>query len=1674
MLNFVCFSSNSPDLYKLKSIEEVSRHMSSSGTCKCGLRCPFRVEEVFSFDATVLSLPDHISEYSSGFCQVADVYKFSESTSNVHALNNSLPSSMLSCGLPKLHNSERDDDMQKQLTVGSKRPFPVYNMIEVQAVKKLKVEEGGLFGRTQPIKEETVAIIREENPLTAAACSTIKQLIEKFNRPKFSPDTSKNDKMPDLTSLSWLADVVKENARQRMAARKNLITLPKKETDNHCFSKEKASVASQSVSLPVSPEFASPKSFTRSISVPPVNEECIALCPSVGAYPSSEDSSNTIEIKRATESGQSKLATSNLVESNYALNKDDSDQPATTNEETIVLPQSSNGIQVADVPIPMSPKTNTTFNLENIEKHGEDSAAIISISAINPEPNEFGTNSMPPNDQSSALQHSSHKQLEVLLSKSDEFSSDVKIVIDCSETAEDDNLTTKKVVPSHPEEKQAQSSECPATPLALPLASAAKPSLDSPTKIALKELEVKMSTKLPVTPTKFRRSPSKDIPMRQFHIPIEPLSVCTSPQQSTSSRELRWLARSKLKENKESKQQFQKAQPFNHRSSVKVFESPRKKEENETSSNQYSSLDAQSSSNADSSIQSLPPFSTSNTPFQSQISPPCARVLTFDSTENTSNYTSSVATSSESVLPTSNSSLHFSASADKLPSGSAVVMSDSAVNNILPPASFENSPFACPDAAIVQAISQSVSVDNARPSVDSVAEKIPLPLDSPSEQNILPSPDHSVEQSVENAPSSQDSAARDSTASPPDSPAKKLTENSPPLPEALANDSNEDAPPSCSPTMESTKKTALSPESPAKVSIVSIAATDLQLTDSIKEVGAPPCTESASRASVVNNPLSPQSVAELRPLGSITNTPPSDFSTMDDSVTNSLPSESVTNTSPSNLITNVESYEGSVSNVSVTNNPLPIPASKVDESFSSHSPSDFLPLDLITNTPPSDSATTDDSSVNVPPPTDYSTDYSTAEHNVKFPSSDSTSMVHTSASSSSIDRLKPFSDAETPSCPASIPSFDDTVATVPVVADAENTSPTECTPHTISHCGSPSGKKLHSFSSSFTTTPTSSQASDTTVTCGGGTIEPLSSDIPADKTTFSDTFTGACVPFDDSNTSLRTLPSSTIATSTTPLSEQHLETNVPVASDVLLDTPNEIVTATVSYDSTGSNLITDSIAVFSPVPGSDIGKMPPNSDAIMNDSDTDVESGVPSSFPNSVTALPGFDALLSTSVSDEALDSSTNEGNASLESTETQSPIKTLHADTAAVISNEKHEHPTDDTLEQIDVSVDGEKGTVEKIRDDVIPQSEDQSVETHHMQESAQQSMSNTESEQTTELLHEPHVNAEHSNETEPNERTVLDLQLDQNLLDVKCDNTESKADGDLPENTEMSSEDLATLASVGEETDIVHDNEDQSSSSGIITMSAQNRPESIESVSIGSETYSANIPSPTASSCDLSSSFSAPSLTDSEYSVPKLSERPTGDKSDTTVGAGANNNLKNVSLIESVGSLIQQIEQQKEVTPISKSQPKYQARHLSKNAALLSSTLGATRRIQTRSRSRSVSSSYSGRTSRSISIDTIAAENLLAEGSESVAADKTALTLPVSIPLSLTKLKHKRKSTPVNSASTISTVEIGDIVWARAPSLPGWPGEIISANQRKGRPTPPPGKVLLIVWGNNFIKWV
>ena len=60
----------SPDNRALRSREEVLHYLTSAGTCKCGLRCPFMLDDVFNFDPNLIGLPDNIPFTSNSLCSV--------------------------------------------------------------------------------------------------------------------------------------------------------------------------------------------------------------------------------------------------------------------------------------------------------------------------------------------------------------------------------------------------------------------------------------------------------------------------------------------------------------------------------------------------------------------------------------------------------------------------------------------------------------------------------------------------------------------------------------------------------------------------------------------------------------------------------------------------------------------------------------------------------------------------------------------------------------------------------------------------------------------------------------------------------------------------------------------------------------------------------------------------------------------------------------------------------------------------------------------------------------------------------------------------------------------------------------------------------------------------------------------------------------------------------------------------------------------------------------------------------------------------------------------------------------------------------------------------------------------------------------------------------------------
>jgi hypothetical protein len=53
----------SPTRQRLVSYDQVQLYLQTDGTCKCGLRCPVRIEHTFNFDASVPSL---ICDFETG------------------------------------------------------------------------------------------------------------------------------------------------------------------------------------------------------------------------------------------------------------------------------------------------------------------------------------------------------------------------------------------------------------------------------------------------------------------------------------------------------------------------------------------------------------------------------------------------------------------------------------------------------------------------------------------------------------------------------------------------------------------------------------------------------------------------------------------------------------------------------------------------------------------------------------------------------------------------------------------------------------------------------------------------------------------------------------------------------------------------------------------------------------------------------------------------------------------------------------------------------------------------------------------------------------------------------------------------------------------------------------------------------------------------------------------------------------------------------------------------------------------------------------------------------------------------------------------------------------------------------------------------------------------------
>ena len=132
------FIFNSPDNRKLCSLEEVSLHLTTPGTCKCGLRCPIKIEKQFSFDPDTISLPDNFqpSENMPLPCKVAtqNLTMHVEpvvSLNKQHSIGESLPVS----GSLSIAEAPSTSVSLKKQTSGMKRTLS-YSLIPTVSISK--------------------------------------------------------------------------------------------------------------------------------------------------------------------------------------------------------------------------------------------------------------------------------------------------------------------------------------------------------------------------------------------------------------------------------------------------------------------------------------------------------------------------------------------------------------------------------------------------------------------------------------------------------------------------------------------------------------------------------------------------------------------------------------------------------------------------------------------------------------------------------------------------------------------------------------------------------------------------------------------------------------------------------------------------------------------------------------------------------------------------------------------------------------------------------------------------------------------------------------------------------------------------------------------------------------------------------------------------------------------------------------------------------------------------------------------------------------------------------------------------------------------------------------------------------------------------------------------------
>ena len=192
----------SPDMRTLRNREELLIHLTSDGTCKCGLRCPFQFEEQFSFDPLVLGLPDNgIPSDAQAACKVG------------HAL---LAQSLKSGGdtTTKERKSVAGEGMVPRLKQQRHRGRARHHKKQKHSGKRIPGGESEGVPIVQVAAGRTV-------PKAGSDLSEHAQKIEKVLRSpvslaKTTDDGKKSDSVPesfqsptkqDLRSLGWLPDI---------------------------------------------------------------------------------------------------------------------------------------------------------------------------------------------------------------------------------------------------------------------------------------------------------------------------------------------------------------------------------------------------------------------------------------------------------------------------------------------------------------------------------------------------------------------------------------------------------------------------------------------------------------------------------------------------------------------------------------------------------------------------------------------------------------------------------------------------------------------------------------------------------------------------------------------------------------------------------------------------------------------------------------------------------------------------------------------------------------------------------------------------------------------------------------------------------------------------------------------------------------------------------------------------------------------------------------------------------------------------------------------------------------------------------------------------------------------------------------------------------------------------